>query len=86
MFSGKPAAMARSLAKLLVVAAAVFPAIAAAQVQKTAAPGERVLHFPPDRSLGRLLVYRGSVADPYDHPATHEGGWPSRGTFSDPND
>jgi Leucine-rich repeat (LRR) protein len=72
MLFRKPAAMTRSPAKLLLIAAVVFPAVAAAQVRKTAAPGERVLRFPPDRSLGRLLVYRGPVADPYDPPATCE--------------
>ena len=72
MLFRKPAAMTRSPAKLLLIVAAVLPAIAAAQVRKKTAPGERVLHFPPDRSLGRLQAYRGSVADPYDHPATYE--------------
>lgn len=72
MFFAKPAAMTSSPAKLLLIAAAVLPAITAAQVRRTAVPTERVLDFPADRSVGGLMIYTGPVTDPADTPVSIE--------------
>lgn len=54
----------RSPAWLLLFAVVSLQAAAFAQPQKANAPGERVLHFPPDRCLGCLQIYSGPVAAP----------------------
>lgn len=54
------------------IAAAIFQAITAGQAWGAAAPGERVLRFPPDRSLGDLMIYTGPLTDPDDVPVSIE--------------
>lgn len=56
----------------LLIAAAILQAVAAGEARGGAAPGERVLHFPPDRSLGDLMIYTGPVTDPDDVPVSIE--------------
>jgi hypothetical protein len=56
------------------VAVAILLAIATGQARGGPASGERVLHFPPDRCLGRLELYHGPVTNPDELPGKHEWG------------
>jgi len=60
------------------IAVVIVPAIAAGQSGGAAAPGERVLHFPTDRCLGRLELNRCPVTTPDELPSKLEwGDWES---------
>jgi Leucine-rich repeat (LRR) protein len=92
MPSGQPLGISRSPAKLLLIAM-IFPVIAAGQARGGTAPGERVLHFPADRSVGKLMIYTGPVTDPDDipiniEPIPHSPHWvsfcPARGNVTVP--
>ena len=82
MPSSRPAGRMRAFARRLLIAVVVLQAVAAGQARGETAPGERVIHFPPDRCLGRLEVYRFPLTGPIEHVPGQESHFDSQLEYS----